>query len=276
MLYITKYNNDLFTNYKDVYFHIKRTNLLKKKLIKIVKSKHITKGKKKKNKNKLVAVATKQLYKVYNKKLKTMNNQLLKNYHFNFSFLLRKFNKKYKSKYKRFLLGNSRLRNFGSDKDRFRYALKKVLTKVPFNRRFIFKRLPRLFFFWFIVLYTDLYIYLSKVILNNWFKFLYSTFSFNEYSKLFSSSAYLYNNIYNKKLIFIDNYFIYNNNFNNFLHPRLNYILGSFSYFFFNGVFFYDLKYINMSYRRHVNLYIRKSNFSKKNIQLKRFFVYKF
>lgn len=184
--------------------------------------------------------------------------------------------KKYKKRYKRFLTGSSRLRITAKGRERARPLARRLLLKVPFMRRFLFTRMPRLFFFWFIILYSDVYFYLSKIIWNNWFKFLYASFGFNDYSKLFYKTTALYNLNYNSASFLFDNSLFFNNyNLNNFLNSRLIYTLGSYRYFFLNGIFFYNLKYISFSSKMYVNLYIGKIRLTKKNIKLKRFFIYK-
>lgn len=215
-----------------------------------------------------------------------LKKKAIKSYIFLFKPLIRKLKKKYrkyrkvgyKKKKKRYLFGNSKLYIYGQAKDRYKYAIRKIWPKVSLNRRFNFYKLPRLFFFWFIILYNDLYVYLSKIVWNNWFKFLYSSFIFTNQTKLFYSVFSLYNIHYIKNIFSIDNNFYDNLNYNFFdiFNKKLNFVLGGFNYFFFNGIFLYDLKYISLSFPRHVNLFIKKTYLSKKNIKLKRFFTYKF
>lgn len=94
---------------------------------------------------------------------------------------------------------------------------------------------------------------------------------------MFYKTTSLYFLNYNIFTYLFDNLsFLSNYKFNTFLNARLTNTLGAYGYFFFNGSFFYDLKYISLSSKLYVSLYISKTRFTKKNIKLKRFFVYKF
>lgn len=284
-LILSNINTLSINGYKNTYFGLKKKNLLKKKKFKkkYIKNvwKIVIKNIKRFLKLKKKKYFKKRIYKPWYKKRlmrsKSVAITQLRSLYFLYGNLLKfKAKKKYKRRYKRFLMGLSRVRIKISGRQRPRFIKRRLMMKTPFFRRFSFIRLPRLFFFWFIILYNDLYFYLSKIIWNNWFKFLYASFGFNDYSKLFYKTTLLYNLNYNSSSFLFDNSLFFNNyNLNAFLNSSLINTLGSYGYFFFNGVFFYDLKYISLSSQFYVNLYIHKNKFTKKNIKLKRFFIYK-
>ena len=178
-----------------------------------------------------------------------------------------------------FFLANSKKR-FGKrkKKDRLKFARRKAMSRILFSRRYTYKRLPRLFFFWFVILYSDLNNHLSKIVWNNWFKFLYLSYDFTNFNRLFYQASDLYQVNYLRKPLYftaIPNNFFYSESL--FLTRKFRFSLASFLNYFLNGSLIYNLRFISLTSSKNINLYIfRPTYVSKKNIKLNRFFVFKF
>lgn len=143
-------------DYKNIYFGLKKKNLIKKRKLRktyiknILKTviKNIKRNLKFYIKRKYKKRNFKPWYKIRLMRSKPVTINQLRSLHFLYGSLLNfKIKKKYKKRIKRFLIGPSRLRIIAAGRERPRFISRRFLIKTPFMRRFSFIRLPRLFFF---------------------------------------------------------------------------------------------------------------------------------
>ncbi len=164
----------------------------------------------------------------------------------------------------------------------FRLDLKFLFSKVnryfklkkSFRKRSRMKRLSNLFFFWFLLLYKDLYRYLVKIIWSLWFKFIYLFTTYLNHNRLFSLISNFNILPYNNFFLFFDGLYplVTHYNSNLFFDYAFSYTLGSLGYLLLSNRSFYNLEYISFSFNKFVNLYIHKQRWNKKNLELQRSF----